>query len=157
MKSILFLYTGSDSTKAENLSDYIQGKLGTSVVVKSITSILAEDLDFKKELYRSDCFVFIGSCRASSLVRNKEQETEGGFITFDGKIIYDEFSQNKELVDKLVTVYFMERAENDWIPTGLNEKRIFDLKGQKIRRGNPALDHLEYTIRRVLGETILDW
>lgn len=157
MKSILFLYTGSDSTKAENLSDYIQGKLGTAVVVKSITSILAEYLDFKKELYRSDCFVFIGSCRASSLVRNKEQETEGSFVTFDGKIIYDEFSRNKELVDKLVTVYFMERAENDWIPTGLNEKRIFDLKGQKIRRGNPALDHLEYTIRRVLGETILDW
>ena len=157
MKFVLFMYTGSDSDEAEDLKDYLSGKLRSTAVLRNITGILAEELDFKEELSGSDCLVLIGSRQASSLIQNKRQETEGDFITFDGKVIHEEFTGNKELVDKLIIVYFSEKNQNDWIPTGLNEKRIFHLQGEKIHRGNPAMSHLEYTIRRVLGETILDW
>ena len=100
----------------------------------------------------------IGSHQASSLIQNKQQETEGDYITFDGKFIHEQLTENKELVrDKLVMVFLTERKESDWIPNGLDQKRIFDLHNEKIHRGNPALTHLEYTIRRVLGETMVDW
>ena len=100
----------------------------------------------------------VGSQQTSSIIQNNQQETEGDYITFDGKFIHDELTENKELIrDKLVVVYVTERAEDDWITNGLDPKRIFDLHNEKVHRGNPALTHLEYTIRRVLGETIIDW
>ena len=160
MKCVLYLCTGrdSDSDEAEQLQDCLQGKLRDIADVRSIANILALRKDFMKVLHSSDCVVLVGSRQASSLIQNKQQEAEGDFITFDGKAIHDEFTENKELVDKLIIVFpLTERTKNDWIPTGLNEKRIFNLKGEKIWRGNPALTHLEYTIRRVLGETVLDW
>ena len=66
---------------------------------------------------------------ASSLIQNKRQESEDDFITFDGKVIHDEFTGNKELLDRLVIVFFAERTKNDWVPTGLDERRIFIIKG----------------------------
>ena len=48
MKFALFLYTGSDSTKAEQLKDYLQGKLRS-------VDVLAEDQKLTDELPRSDC------------------------------------------------------------------------------------------------------
>ena len=42
---------------------------------------------------------------ASSLIQNKRQESEDDFITFDGKVIHDEFTGNKELLDRLVIVF----------------------------------------------------
>ena len=55
MKFALFLYTGSDSTKAEQLKDYLQGKLRSVADLRNITDILAEDQKLKDELPRSDC------------------------------------------------------------------------------------------------------
>ena len=66
---------------------------------------------------------------ASSLIQNKRQESEDDFITFDGKVIHDEFTGNKELLGKLVIVFFAERTKNDWVPTSLDERRIFIIKG----------------------------
>ena len=66
---------------------------------------------------------------ASSVIQNKRQESEDDFITFDGKVIHDEFTGNKELLDRLVIVFFAERTKNDWVPTGLDERRIFIIKG----------------------------
>ena len=60
-------------------------------------------------------------------------------------------------MEKLIVVFLTERTENDWVPSGVNEKKIFNLQEERIRVGNPALTHLEYTVRRVLGETALDW
>ena len=95
-----------------------------------------------------------GLCHASSLIQNKRQETEDDFITFDGKEIHDAFTGNKELRDKLVIVFFTERNKNDWIPTDLDERRIFYLPGEKIQRGNPSLYHLEDCIKGILtGKT----
>ena len=59
-------------------------------------------------------------------------------------------------MDKTILVYFTAENLNDWIPSGMNEKRTFNLHDKKTGRGNPSLLHLEYTIRRVLGETELD-
>ena len=154
MKCVLFLYSGSDSAKAEQLKDYLQGKLRKVADLRNITDILAEEQDFKKELSRSSCVVLTGSRHASSLIQNQRQETENDFITFDGKVIHDAFTGNKELLDRLVIVFFTERNKNDWIPTGLNESRIFNLQGEEIQRGNPSLDHLEDCIKGILtGKT----
>ena len=155
MKCVLFLYTESDSTKAEQLKDYLQGKLRKLADLRNITDILAEEQDFRKELRRCECVVLIGSRQASSHIQNKRQETEDDFITFDGKVIHDEFTANKELVDRLVIVFFTERTKNDWIPTGFDERSgIFDLQDEEIQIGNPALDHLEDYIKGILtGKT----
>ena len=42
----------------------------------------------------------------------------------------------------------MERAIDDWIPDGLDEKRIFNLQGEKIVAS--PLYQLEYSIRKIL-------
>ena len=151
--NVLFLYTGSDSDEAERLKDYLQGKLRNKAVLRNITNILVKGQDFRKELRGSGCVVLVGSRQASSLIQNEQQETKGDYITFDGKVIHDEFTGNKELVDKLIIVFFTERNENDWIPTGFDEGRMFNLQGEKIRRGNPILDHLEYFVKVTLGVT----
>ena len=51
MKCVLFLYSGSDNVKAEQLKDYLQGKLRKVADLRNITYILAEEQDFKKELF----------------------------------------------------------------------------------------------------------
>ena len=158
MKSIIVMNTQSENSRTHTLKNYLRGKLRTLAKLRSIGDILVEDQDFKNIFHYSDCVMLIGSHKTSSIIQNRQQETEGDFITFDGKFIHDELTENKELVrDKLVVVFFTDRTESDWIPDGLDQKRIFDLHNEKIHRGIPALDHLEYTIRRVLGETMVDW
>ena len=158
MKSIIVMNTQSENSRTHTLKNYLRGKLRTLAKLRSIGDILVEDQDFKNIFHYSDCVMLIGSHKTSSIIQNRQQETEGDFITFDGKFIHDELTENKELVrDKLVVVFFTKRTESDWIPDGLDQKRIFDLHNEKIHRGIPALDHLEYTIRRVLGETMVDW
>ena len=71
MECILFLYSGSDSAKPEQLKDYLQGELRKVADLRNITDILAEEQDFKKELSRSSCVVLTGSRHASSLIQNK--------------------------------------------------------------------------------------
>jgi len=153
MKRALFLYTGSDSEKAEKLKDYLQVKLRSVADLRDITDVLAEEQKLKVELPRSDCVVLIGSRQASSLIHNKHIEIEDGFETFDGKLFHKEFTENKDLQKRLMIVFFTERTKNDWIPTDFDERRIFHLEGGKIR-GNPVLDQLEYCIKEILtGKT----
>lgn len=147
-----------DNRKTHTLKDYLRSKLRTLANLRSIGDIVVEHQDFKTIFHRSDCVMLIGSHQTSSIIQNKQQETVGEYITFDGKFIHEQLTENKELIrNKVVMVFLTERTESDWIPNGLDEKRIFDLHKEKIHRGNPALDHLEYTIRRVLGQTMLDW
>ena len=154
MKCVLFLYTGSDSTKAEQLKDYLQGKLRSVADLRNITDILAEDQELRIELPRSDCVVLIGSRQASSIIQNKRQEIEDDFVTFDGKILHKEFTENKELLSRMIIVFFAEKTKNDWMPTGFDDGRIFNLHGGKIRAGNPVLDQLEDCIKGILvGKT----
>ena len=158
MKSVIVLNTESEGSEAHTMKNYLRGRMPTLADLRGIIDILAEDLDFEKQFHRSDCVLLIGSHQASSLIQNKQQETEGDYITFDGKFIHEQLTENKELVrDRLVMVFLTERNESDWTPNGLDQKRIFDLHNEKIHRDNPALSHLEYTIRRVLGETMVDW
>ena len=157
MKKFFFLCTESDSDEAQELQDLLRGKLRNFAELRTIADVIANRQDFGKMLRRSECVVLIGSRQASFLIQNKQQEIEEDYITFDGKVIYDEFAQSKELVDRLIVVFLEEKTKSDWIPTGLDEKMIFNLKGGKIFRGNPSVTHLEYTIRRVLGQTALDW
>lgn len=158
MKSVLLMYTESDGAKADKLQDYLQGRLRKVAELRSIIDILAEKQVFINELRAIDCVLLVGSRQASSLIKNRQQETDENFITFDGKAIHDEFSQNQDLVGKLVIVFLTERTKNDWIPyEGFDEKRVFNLQGGKIQKGNPTLYQLEYTMRRVFGETVLDW
>ncbi|RMX57393.1 hypothetical protein pdam_00023479 [Pocillopora damicornis] len=131
MKCVLFLYSGSDSAKAEQLEDYLQGKLRKVADLRNITD----------QLRRFD--------RIASLIQNKRQETEDDLITFDGRVIHDEFTGNKELLDRL-------RTKNDWVPNGLDERRIVNLQG-KVQEGNPSLDRLEDCIKGILtGKTRVD-
>lgn len=156
MKKVLLLYTESDRDKAEDLQDYLQIRLRTLADIRNVSFILAMKQSFRRQLHHNDCVVLIGSCQASSFIQNKKQETVDNCVTFDGKALHEEFAENKELVNKLVMVFFTERTKNDWIPNGLEGKRIFDLQDKNIEEG-PLLYQLEYCIRRVLGETVLDW
>ena len=150
MKRALFLNTESDSAKAEELKDHLQGKLHWVVDVRNILDVLGEEQKLKDELPRSDCVVLIGSPQASSLIHNKRTEMEDGFETFDGKLLHKEFTENKDLLKRLIIVFFTERTKNDWIPADFEERRIFHLKGEKIREGNPILDHLLYHMKQML-------
>ena len=154
MKHGLFLYTESDSTKAEQLKDFLQGSLRKIAEFRDIGDVIAEDQKLKDELPRSDCVVLIGSRQASSLIHNKRTETEGGFETFDGKLFHKEFTENKDLLKRLIIVFFTERTKNDWVPADFDERRIFRLEDEKIRGGNPVLDQLEDCIKGILiGKT----
>lgn len=104
MKSVLLMYTESDGAKADKLQDYLQGRLRKVAELRSIIDILAEKQVFINELRAIDCVLLVGSSQASSLIQNRQQETDENFITFDGKAIHDEFSQNQDLVGKLVIV-----------------------------------------------------
>ena len=155
MKRALFLYTGSDSKKAEELKDYLQVKLRRVADLRDITDVLAEEQKLKVELPRSDCVVLIGSRQASSLIHNKRTEIEDGFETFDGKLFHKEFTENKDFQKRLVIVFFTERTKNDWIPADFDEKGIFHLEGGKIQ-GTPVLHQIEYRIKEILiGKTEL--
>ena len=150
MKYTLFLYTESDSTKAEELKDHLQGKLRRMSNLRNIKDIIAEDQKLKVELPRSDCVVLIGSSQASSLIHNKRTEIEDDFETFDGKLFHKEFTENKDLLKRLIIVFFEKRTKNDWVPADFEEKRIFYLIDEKIREGNPILDHLLYHMKQIL-------
>lgn len=160
MKYALFLNTESDSTSAERLMDYLQGRLRKIADMRNITNILAEDLDFKQELRHCDCVLLIGSRQASSLIQGRQQERQGEFITFDGKFIHDELTGNKELVkERLIIVHFTERTKNDWIPTGFDDKRISHVEDGKVPpNGTPTLVHLEYRMKKILlGDDFSFW
>ena len=150
LKRALFLYTKSDSTKAEQLKDYLQSKLIWLAKLRTIEDVLAEEQKLKVELPRSDCVVLIGSREASSLIHNKRAEIDDGFETFDGKLFHKEFTENKDLQKRLVIAFFTERTKDDWIPTDFDERRIFQLEGEKIRVGDPVLYMIEYCIREIL-------
>ena len=151
MKCALFLYTASDRTKAEQLKDFVQGNLRRIADFRNITDVLAEDQKLKDELPRSDCVVLIGSPQASSLIHNKRSEIEDGYETFDGKLFHKEFTENKDLLKRLIIVFFADRTKNDWVPADFDEKRIFHVESE-VREGNPALDQVEYCIRVILSE-----
>ena len=154
MRYALFLYTESESTKARRLKDFLQGKLRKMARFRSIKDILAEEQKLKNELPRSACVVLIMSSQASSLIHNKRTEIEDGYETFDGKLIHKEFTENKDLLKRLVIVFFTERTKNDWVPADFDERRIFRLEDEKIRGGNPVLDQLEDCIKGILiGKT----
>ena len=150
MKRVLFLYTGSDSTKVTQLEDYLRGSFRNMAEFRNIVDVLLEKLKLRDELPSSDCVVLIASPQASSLIHNKRTEIEDGFTTFDGKLFHKEFTENKDLLKRLIIVFFTERSEKDWIPADFDERRIFHLKGEKIREGNPVLDHIQYCIKEIL-------
>ena len=151
MKYVMFLYTESEQNKERKLRDYLQGRLRNIADVRTITRISAEEGDFRSELRcRGDCTVLVGSRHASSLIKDKQQESDDDYLTFDGKVIHEEFTGNKDSIDKLIIVYLTaERANDDWIPDGLDEKRIFNLQSEKIV-ASPLLYQLEYSIRKIL-------
>ena len=147
----MLLYTDRESNKAEKLKDYLQGRLRNIADLRSIGEISAEEGDFRSELRsRGDCIVLVGSRHASYLIKGRQQEADDDFLTFDGKVIHEEFTGNKEFIEKLIIVYLTtERSNDDWIPDGLDEKRIFNLQSEKIVE-SPLLCQLEYSIRKIL-------
>lgn len=139
--------------------NYFQGRLRKIADMRNIKSILVMDQDFREELRDSECVVLVGTRQASSLIQNKQQENHGDFVTFDGKAIHEEFTENKDLVkNRLVIVHFTERSENDWIPNGFDENRIFHVEdGKAPPKGTPTLTHLEYRMKKILlGDSFLD-
>lgn len=152
MKCSLFLYTESDNAKGRRLMNYFQGRLRTIADMRNILSILVRKQDFRTILRRSECVVLIGSPRALSLIQNKEQEKDEDDVLFDGKVMHDEFTENKELVkNRLLIVHFTGRTENDWIPEGFDEKQIFHVEDGKVPPdGTPTLTHLEYRMKKIL-------
>ena len=147
----MLLYTDREINKAEKLKDYLQGRLRNIADLRSIGEISAEEGDFRSELRsRGDCIVLVGSRHASYLIKARQQEADDDFLTFDGKVIHEEFTGNKEFIEKLIIVYLTtERSNDDWIPDGLDEKRIFNLQSEKIVE-SPLLCQLEYSIRKIL-------
>ena len=109
MKCALFLYTESDSTKGRRLMNYFQGKLRTVADMRNIPNILVRKQDFRYELCHCECVVLVGTPQALSLIQNKQQEKDEDDILFDGKVMHEEFTENKELVEnRLVIVHFAE-------------------------------------------------
>ena len=152
MKTSLFLFTESESIKGRQLMDYFQGRLRKIADVRNITNILVREQDFREELRLSECVVLIASSKASTLIRNKQQEIDDDDILFDGKVMHEEFTENKELVkNRLVIIHFAERTENDWIPSDLDKNRIFHVEGGIVPpNGSPTLTHLEYRMKKIL-------
>ena len=152
MKSSLFLYTESDSTKARRLTSYFQGRVGRISEVRNIENILVREQDFREELRDSECVVLVGTPEALSLIQNKQQEKDEDDILFDGKVMHEEFTENKELVkNRLLIVHFTERTGTDWIPKGFDENRIFHVEDGKVPPdGTPTLTHLEYRMKKIL-------
>ena len=160
MKYVLFLYTENDSTKARRLMDHVQGRLRKIADVRNIKSILVMDQDFREELRSSECVVLIRSPQASFLTRDKQQQNDDDFIIFDGKVMYEEFTENKELVkNRFIIIHFKEKSKNDWIPPDLDENRIFHVEdGIVPPDGSPTLAHLEYRLKKILlGDSFLYW
>ena len=151
MKYVMLLYTDRESNKAEKLKDYLQGRLRNMADLRSIGEISAEEGDFRSELRsRGDCIVLVGSRHASYLIKGRQQEADDDFLTFDGKVIHEEFTGNKEFIEKLIIVYLTtERANDDWISDGLDENRIYNLQSEKIVE-SPLLYQVEYSIRKIL-------
>ena len=87
-----------------------------------------------------------------SLIQNKQQEKDDDYITFDGKVIHEELTENQELVkNRLIIILFTERSENDWIPSDFDENRIFHVEdGIVPPNGSPSLTHLEYRMKKIL-------
>ena len=131
---------------------YFQGRLGRIAEVRGIKNTLVRKQDFRYELRSSQCVVLVGTRQAPSLIQNKQQEKDDDYITFDGKVMHEEFTENKELVEnRLVIVHFAERTKDDWIPTGFDEKRIFHVEdGKAPPKGTPILTHLEYRMKKIL-------
>ena len=152
MKCSLFLYTESDRTKGRRIMDYFQGRLRKVADMRNINNLLVRDRDFRRELRRSEFVVLIGTHHALSLIQNKQQEKDEDDIIFDGKVMHEEFTENKELVkNRLVIIHFTERTENDWIPSDLDENRIFHVEdGTVPPNGSPTLTHLEYRMKKIL-------
>ena len=72
--------------------------------------------------------------------------------------MHEEFTENKELVkNRLLIVHFTERGEDDWIPKGFDENRIFHVEdGKAPTKGTPTLIHLEYRMKKILlGDSFL--
>ena len=158
MKYTLFLYTEKDSIKGRGVMDYCQGRLRKIADMRNIKSLLVRDRDFRDELRRCECVVLIGTSDALSLIRNKQQEKCNNFITFDGKVMHEEFTENRDLVKhRLLIIHFSERTENDWIPNGFDENRIFHVEdGKALPKGSPTLAHLEYRMKKILlGDSFL--
>ena len=88
---------------------YFQGRLGRIAEVRGVKNILVRKQDFRYELRSSQCVVLVGTRQTSSLIQNKQQEKDDDYITYDGKVMHEEFTENKELVEnRLVIVHFAE-------------------------------------------------
>ena len=131
---------------------YFQGRVGRISEVRNIENILVREQDFREELRDSECVVLVGTPEALSLIQNKQQEKDEDDILFDGKVMHEEFTENKELVkNRLLIVHFTERTETDWIPKGFDENRIFHVEDGKVPPdGTPSLTHLEYRMKKIL-------
>ena len=131
---------------------YFQGRVGRISEVRNIENILEREQDFREELRDSECVVLVGTPEALSLIQNKQQEKDEDDILFDGKVMHEEFTENKELVkNRLLIVHFTERTETDWIPKGFDENRIFHVEDGKVPPdGTPSLTHLEYRMKKIL-------
>ena len=131
---------------------YFQGRVGRISEVRNIENILVREQDFREELRDSECVVLVGTPEALSLIQNKQQEKDEDDILFDGKVMHEEFTENKELVkNRLLIVHFTERTGTDWIPKGFDENRIFHVEDGKVPPdGTPSLTHLEYRMKKIL-------
>ena len=139
---------------------YFQGRVGRISEVRNIENILVREQDFREELRDSECVVLVGTPEALSLIQNKQQEKDEDDILFDGKVMHEEFTENKELVkNRLLIVHFTERTGTDWIPKGFDENRIFHVEDGKVPPdGTPTLTHLEYRMKKILlGDDFLYW
>ena len=131
---------------------YFQGRVGRISEVRNIENILVREQDFREELRDSECVVLVGTPEALSLIQNKQQEKDEDDILFNGKVMHEEFTENKELVkNRLLVVHFTERTGTDWIPKGFDENRIFHVVDGKVPPdGTPTLTHLEYRMKKIL-------
>ena len=132
--------------------NYFQGRLRKITDMRNIKSILVKERDFRRVLRSCECVVLIGTRQALSLIQNKQQEKDDDYITFDGKVIHEELTENQELVkNRLIIILFTERSENDWIPSNFDENRIFHVEdGIVPPNGSPTLTHLEYRMKKIL-------
>ena len=148
MKCVSFLYTQSDRNEAERLKDLLQAKLGTVVDVKSTAEMIDDDEDVRDKLTSSNCVVLIGSRQASSLIKNKQEEIEDGYVLFDGRLISEIFTAEHE---RLVIVFFSNQDENDWIPPEFDRnKKIFRFRDGEIQHGSATLDQFVDCIKGFL-------
>ena len=147
MAEVLFLYTTDERENAEQLKRFLQVKMGNAINFISATDVFAEDRDIESVLENCACVVLVCSKQANEFIKNRRQEVEDGYVTFDGLLLSTTL-EGREMLKKLLVVYF-QKGVSQWKPDAVNTNSIYMIQ-EKFGSQDAIIDHLSDLIRAII-------